>query len=601
MMAPVQYEEELPSATSSSGEAVVEPEKKSEKPFWLHAWRDHLADVKAYSNCIDLADVNGDDEFKLIVGDASKKLKVFGGTNLLSVNPLMAPPVAVATFYLDYADMVRRPCVAVATGPYIFTYKSFRPMYKFSLPPVELHATDLDVWAQLKAGSIQDAEAFAKLEEAKVNGVVLSTRSTDLLAIETQADRSAFISLNKQAALVQLTCVTCMSVLLKDGEELTSRGCLVVGTENNFIYVLHNNASEIIKKVKLPATPVHLITAGTLDVDYRIIVSCRNGLIYAIKNGVLQASIIEPEAQPVGIARYENQIAVGTMANTMHYFHLKGKRQGTIYFPSSIHCMCSAWTGGTRQAKAVIVSLANGEVRVYAGKVLLNVMNVYEPVTAMKFGRYGREDASLVLVLKSGTVLLKMLPRTVSLEANTSKSGGPPPEQDIPLRVPKKTSLYVEQTEREKKFGVEMHRTFQRDLCKLRLTTAKAYAKMLTDGKGMMSHSSQSSVRLTAHVQGLGPLFLIKLNVQNIGTKPLLNTTIIFTYVASHYRMSKGSIQVPALVPALVYTFEAPVECVDEAAGAGVIGVHMSTATSSIPIITAQVNMPIADFLLTQA
>merc|ERR1712224_733490 len=38
---------------------------------------------------------------------------------------------------------------------------------------------------------------------------------------------------------------------------------------------------------------------------------------------------------------------------------------------------------------------------------------------------------------------------------------GPPPERDIPLDVPKKTKLYVEQTTREKENAIDMHRIFQ--------------------------------------------------------------------------------------------------------------------------------------------
>lgn len=50
-------------------------------------------------------------------------------------------------------------------------------------------------------------------------------------------------------------------------------------------------------------------------------------------------------------------------------------------------------------------------------------------------------------------------------------------------QVPKKTRLYVEQTQRERDCASDMHRTFQRDLAKLRLTTARAYVKVLTDGQ----------------------------------------------------------------------------------------------------------------------
>ena len=89
----------------------------------------------------------------------------------------------------------------------------------------------------------------------------------------------------------------------------------------------------------------------------------------------------------------------------------------------------------------------------------------------------------------------------------------------MPLSIPKKTKLYVEQTQREREQATEMHRAFQRDLCKLRLSTARAYVKMITDGQGPMSYSSGSALRLTAQVQGLGPKFKIKLALQNTGSK----------------------------------------------------------------------------------
>ncbi len=55
---------------------------------------------------------------------------------------------------------------------------------------------------------------------------------------------------------------------------------------------------------------------------------------------------------------------------------------------------------------------------------------------------------------------------------------GTHPLQDIPLAVPKKTRLYVEQTDREREQAGDMHRVFQRELCKLRLATSRAYVKV---------------------------------------------------------------------------------------------------------------------------
>jgi Bardet-Biedl syndrome 1 protein len=68
--------------------------------------------------------------------------------------------------------------------------------------------------------------------------------------------------------------------------------------------------------------------------------------------------------------------------------------------------------------------------------------------------------------------------------------------QDVPLNVPKKTKLYVEQTQREREQAVDMHRIFQRDLCKLRLSTARAYVRVLTDN----TVTSPSTLRPNPHL-----------------------------------------------------------------------------------------------------
>jgi Bardet-Biedl syndrome 1 protein len=75
-----------------------------------------------------------------------------------------------------------------------------------------------------------------------------------------------------------------------------------------------------------------------------------------------------------------------------------------------------------------------------------------ERVRAMRFGRFSREDNALALAMRSGAVVVKMLQRSANVgdEAGGAAVGGPPPEQDVPLPLPQKTQLYVDQTEREK-------------------------------------------------------------------------------------------------------------------------------------------------------
>ena len=68
----------------------------------------------------------------------------------------------------------------------------------------------------------------------------------------------------------------------------------------------------------------------------------------------------------------------------------------------------------------------------------------------------------------------------------------------------------MEQTQREKLQAGDIHRAYQKDLCSLRLTAARAYVKTITDGEnGVSAVGGPASLRLHAQCQGLvseGPL-----------------------------------------------------------------------------------------------
>eukprot|EP01061_Rhynchopus_euleeides_P042261 TRINITY_DN73780_c0_g1_i1.p1 TRINITY_DN73780_c0_g1~~TRINITY_DN73780_c0_g1_i1.p1 ORF type:complete len:599 (+),score=209.43 TRINITY_DN73780_c0_g1_i1:256-2052(+) len=584
-------------------DVVKQPAGGSDKPetrddsLWLEAFTNPLAGVRAFSGCLEFADIHNNGDWKLLVADASSKLKIFSGTDLVMESPLLDTPCSIASFYVDYSEPNRRPAIAIASGPSVYIYKNLKPFYKFFLPCVEISSIESDVWANIRQDKVTIAGASEVLEHAKENGVMLSSRSLEFLSYETPEERAKFANDVKNAPLIQQTVITSLAVLKKDKEEDTGVGFLIIGTENCRILIL-DSQFQILRKVQLPSPPVFICTTGLYDVDYRIVVACRNGNISTIKNGEPLSVSIELESQICGMVRVDKSIIVGTMANIVHSYHVKGKKQYSLYMPAAITNMSAIQQETMRGAKACIIALANGEVRVYNGKTLINTVQINNVVSGMRFGRYGREDSTLVMATMSGALIIKILPRLANLEVTKGLQAGPPAEQSIPLKVPRKTRLYVEQTEREKNFGIEMHRVFQRDLCKLRLQTARAYVKILTDGQGPLSYTGGSSLRLTAHVQGLGPLFKIKLNIQNTGLKPLTAIPIVFTYNKSIYQMAKPHMMVPVLVPSLVYQHEVTVRCIDEAAGSDVIRVYVCSSSSSVPIITALVNMPLTDFLL---
>lgn len=78
--------------------------------------------------------------------------------------------------------------------------------------------------------------------------------------------------------------------------------------------------------------------------------------------------------------------------------------------------------------QALLVALGNGEVRLYNNRHLVHALQTNDVVTGMRFGPYGREEASLLLAFKSGALNVKMLQRQANLEVS-NVNPGPPPEQ----------------------------------------------------------------------------------------------------------------------------------------------------------------------------
>ena len=90
---------------------------------------------------------------------------------------------------------------------------------------------------------------------------------------------------------------------------------------------------------------------------------------------------------------------------------------------------------------------------------MLSTLENDGPVTAMQFGRFGRDESSLILVTRAGGMYVKILKRTASFEEKDTISG-PPPAQSVKLNIPKKTKLFVDQSLRERENATSMHRTF---------------------------------------------------------------------------------------------------------------------------------------------
>ncbi|XP_078516912.1 BBSome complex member BBS1 isoform X2 [Lissotriton helveticus] len=531
-------------ATTEGGRESSEANSK-----WLDAHYDPVANLCTFSSCTALADLNGDGECKLVVGDlgtglSNMKLKVFKGTSLMTENALLDLPTSVVSFMMDQNEP-RTPAIAVASGPFVFIYKNLRPYFKFTIPVMDVNPLEQDLWSQAKEDKIDPLTLKEMLEGIRGKAEIpLSVRSLRFLMLDLP-EMESFVNLHKHLPIKRQTAITCMGTLKKNMADEDAVSCLVIGTESQEVYILDSEAFTTLTQVSLASVPVFLDVTGQYDVEYRVTVACRNGSIYILRRDSKRPKYcIELNSQPVGLVRIHKNIVVGCSQETLHGYTQKGKKLWTVPLPAPIMTM-SLMDQKARGFQAVLVGLANMEVHMFRDKSLLYIIKTQDVVTSICFGRYGREDNTLIMTTKA------------------------------------------------------MHRVFQMDLYRLRLMAARAYVKALESSMSPVSSTLTEPLRMNAVVQGIGPTFKLTLHIQNTSAnRPSINLLISFLYDERLYAMKRAFIKVPLLVPGLNYPIETFVDCLSDKGVSDIIKVFVLREGKSTPLLTAHISMPVSEGLI---
>lgn len=579
--------------------------EKNKEKFWLFAFRDHLANLRTFQNGLESVDVDGSGDFKLLVADGKKSLRTFSGTSQLRETRLPSIPSAITSISMPKISR-RYPVVAVAVGCTILMFANEKPLYRYNLPPVEVDPEERSIWEMMIAKEISVSEGIAMLQTKLEQGCQATPRTLDLLLLDNPRECDTFVAEATATPLEPLDTITCMTSIAF-GEEGPSTGpsSLVIGTERRLVYVLNVGCTEVLLKVELPSPPADFIVAGSFTSDYRIVVSCRHGHIYSIKNGALASHVIHPDGAVCGMARYDNQIVVATVANTVTYFSLKGKRHTTLYFRQAVTNLVTITDPATGSARGLVIGFSDGELRVYVGKTLCHTSNTFAPTTALAFGRYGREESALIAVLQNGSLLVQLLHRNALLEVRRGDDVMPAAEQDIPIPVPRLSSIFKTQTERESANGANIYRSFQYDLCHLRLVTARKYMEIhnlggvsgLPSGNGGTLSLPNRKIRLSSTVQGLGPVFKIRVDIESQSPAPEARLLLLFSFDPLIYHMSESMCTIPYLIKNQRRTCRSVIRVLDGEAGGEPVKVFILRAESQEPVTSLVIELPEKEFV----
>jgi len=143
-----------------------------------------------------------------------------------------------------------------------------------------------------------------------------------------------------------------------------------------------------------------------------------------------------------------------------------------------------------------------------------------------------------------------MLPRSAKLEVISNSPQKIPPEQNVPLSIPKMPKSFLDQIKREQSFGPQVYRAYRYEFLKLKIATYKAFLSLVHTGELLetqtTSHSTVSIV--STELKGLGPRFHLIVNL--IAKKePAVGLPILIEYDLSQFSCKYPYQIAPVLLP----------------------------------------------------
>uniref|UniRef100_A0A0R3RI75 BBS1 domain-containing protein n=1 Tax=Elaeophora elaphi TaxID=1147741 RepID=A0A0R3RI75_9BILA len=568
---------------------------------WVSALSATSIGLNTLPSCVCLADLHGDGDFKLVIGDFGTekydiRLKVFRGLQLIGENVLSDLPSALVSFTNENVQP-NLASLAVACGPSILIYKNLKPFYKFTPPSLEINEDEAEAWRHVEAGHINSAQLHAVLVKLlhKLGGIELTTRSQAFLSSK-EKDRENVLQQCLSSKLVHQSTITCMTTMKRSSAELNAIDCIICATEYGNVYCIDTQAFTILTQCKLPGIPVFLYAAGLYEVDYRIFVSTRDSEIFSIKRDMKTVlnPIITMTTDIIGMIRVGKQLVVACADQTISFLAANGKCQNKLKLNGSIRGI-DTFTYEPKQYVSLLVAL-DKEVRIYNETALMDQQKIDDPINWIKYGQFGREESALIIGTVYGGLIVKLFRRTGTLDVKLGEFGAVQ-AQFRKLNIPRRTQIYVDQTVREREHAQLVHQVFQRDLFMLRLAVTKAFANLTQNSLNSISTKKNEAVEITVEINGFGPIFRMIIKLQAACQPPLQHLCLTFHYNQELYEFEESLIPVPALVSGMTYIFYVIVRCLNPEKGIS-DDVRVILIDQCKIIVAALVTMPVSEMSL---
>ena len=590
---------------------------KEQGELLLDEFSNNVAGLKAFNQCISLEDVLNDKKNRLICIDVHNNLKVFNGEVIEDENSLnnFLPVSGIVTYFsYDKENNQKYPYLAVASGYHLYIYKFLKGIKKIPIPEQITNSVEQYIYDLMAMGEIKASQCLEKLElfsekwhKKKENfkeiiGEVdkkvlenknepLSNMTQELLNLEYDKDKINFLEENCNKIIKTYNYITALSSIYENDTEKDSSSYLIVGSENNHIFIINPSENKIISKGKLPGTPFIILSDGIYSGEHKIIVADRYCNIYILKKTKIEKKIIL--SHPIVSMLYsDNRIYLGTISK--QYISLKenGSLEFSIVQPNIITCMELA----KRENGEILILIAtkDSELRIYDKKKLCYILQIGDNIFGMKFGKLGVKEDCLILCTYNGALLAKSFNPEIKA-GNLKIKKKESKEENLKIEVPKKPPMYRDFVQREKESKNEIQKKFITDLMKIKYKAMDTYVKILKKGNIPQNFSDSKNLKISASLEGLGPNFKINIIFNNYGKKPLYGAVLMLEFNRKIFAFKQESIQLGILMPNIPMSYSLRFKNINENGASGNIKLVIVDKNEIVPLIQTNIKVPVSE------
>ena len=591
--------------------------KNEQVEFLLDEFSNNVAGLKAFNQCISLGDVLGDKKNRLICIDVDNNLKVFNGEVIEDENSLnnFLPVSGIVTYFsYDKENSQKYPYLAVASGYHLYIYKYLKGIKKIPIPEQVTNSVEQYIYDLMAMGEIKANQCLEKLEnfsekwnkkkdnfkdiigeaDKKVlenKNEPLSNMTQELLNLQDDKAKLNFLEENCNKIIRTYNYITALSSIYENDSEKDSSSYLIVGSENNHIFIINPSENKIISKGKLPGTPFLIVSDGVYNSEHKILVADRYCYIYILKETKIEKRIVL--SHPIVSMLYsENRIYIGTISKQYMSLKESGSLDFSIVQPNIITCMEMA----NRQNGEILILIAtkDSELRIYDKKKLCHVLQIGDNIFGMKFGKLGVKEDCLILCTYSGALLAKSFNPDIRAE-NLKIKKKDSSEKNLKIEVPKKPPLFRDLVQKEKDTKNEMQKKFITDLMKIKYRAMDTYVKILQKGNIPQNFSEAKNMKISASLEGLGPNFKLNINFINSGKKPIYGAILMLEFNRKIFAFKQESIQLGILMPNIQMSYSMRFRNINENGASGNIKLIIIDRNEVVPLIQTNIKVPVSE------